>query len=354
VAVTRETLRLARRLRIDLSAIVDQRTRELVKAWARAFDEISSSWDAVVTDLLSVGEGSWPSQAQILRASRAQQALAATAEQLRDLARLTGVTVSGDLAGIVAEAAAMQPRLIVSQLPVDKADVASMVARFDRVDPRALDMIVQRTTQQITAATLPISVEAGEAMRRVLIRGVAEGLNPRAAARLMLRRLEGAFMGNFGATRALRVARTEMLDAHRLAAAQAQLVNHQTLAGWQWLAQLDRRTCPSCWSQHGSMHSLIEAGPLDHQQGRCARLCVTKSWRQLGFQLDEPPPLVPDARQVFDALPEKDQIRVMGAQRLELLRSGRARWEDLSQRRSTPDWRDSFGPTPVARLAAAA
>jgi hypothetical protein len=351
MAVTRETLRLARRLRIDLSRQVDQRTRELVRAWSRAWDEVSDSWDAAVAELLAVGEGSWPSQAQILRVSRAQRALAVTAEQLRDLARFTGVTVSGDLAGIVGEAAAMQPRLIVSQLPVDKADVASMVARFDRVDPRALEAIVARTTQQITAATWPISVEASEAMRRTLIRGVAEGLNPRAAAQLMLRRLEGGFNG--GLTRAMVIARTEMLDAHRLAAAQAQLANHQVMAGWTWLSALSPRTCPSCWSMHGSVHPLTEPGPLDHQAGRCSRMPAVKSWRQLGFQIDEPPSLLPDAKTVFDALPEKDQLRVMGAQRLELLRSGRARWEDLSQRRYTPEWRASFGVRPVGQLVSA-
>src|SRR3546814_11471968 len=81
----------------------------------------------------------------------------------------------------------------------------------------------------------------------------------------------------------------------------------QTCALPIWVAQLDRRTCPSCWSQHGSKHALDEPGPLDHQQGRCARLPVTRSWRDLGFDIDDPPSVVPDAETTFRGMRRGDQ-----------------------------------------------
>ena len=41
-------------------------------------------------------------------------------------------------------------------------------------------------------------------------------------------------------------------------------------------------------------------GLEDHKRGRCTRLTVPKSWRELAFDINEPGLGVPDARAVFD------------------------------------------------------
>lgn len=238
--------------------------------------------------------------------------------------------------------------IIASQLPRQAGTRAELAVQFNRVDPRALEAIVARSTQDITAASYRLGSVGQEAMRRELVRAVAIGDNPRTAAARMVANAQGAFNG--GLNRALTIARTEMIDAHRAASAEAQIANDRTLAGWQWIAQLDHRTCPSCWGQHGSRHSVEEPGPLDHQQGRCARLPVTRTWRELGFDIDEPPSVVPDARTVFNALPRDEQLAIMGTARLDALDAGTITFADLSQRRVTVGWRDSFAPTPVRQL----
>lgn len=189
-------------------------------------------------------------------------------------------------------------------------------------------------------------------MRSTLIRGIALGDNPRDAARTMLSRVEGGFNG--GRARALVIARTEMLDAHRASAQAQDLANAESLAGWQWVATLDTRTCPSCLSQHGTVHPVADPGPMDHQQGRCARLPKAKSWRDLGFDIDEPADIFPDAQAWFEGLPANDQVAVMGQARLDLLKSGKVGWADLSTRRSTDGWRDSYAPASVTDLLAKA
>lgn len=351
MAITTDTLRLTRDLRLELDDLVNGETRLQVQSWARAWDEIAAEMQAAVQDLLAVGDGQWPTRAQINRATRAQAALALARERLDTLAAQAGVRIV-DTAGQATDlGSAGQPRVIVSQLPPAAGEQAALVARFDRVSREALDAIVARSTEQITALTQPLSTEATEAMRRTLVRGVAVGDNPRRAAATMLRRLEGGFNG--GLTRALTIARTEMLDAHRAGAAAQQSANADVLAGWVWHAQLDRRTCPSCFAQHGQLHPLDDPGPLDHQQGRCARTPKTRSWREFGFNIDEPPDLMPDARRVFTDLDPADQLAIMGPRRLAALRRGDIAWADLSQRRSTDGWRDSFGVTPVRDLAAA-
>jgi SPP1 gp7 family putative phage head morphogenesis protein len=185
-------------------------------------------------------------------------------------------------------------------------------------------------------------------MRRALLAGISVGDNPRTAARAMLSRVEGAFNG--GLTRAMTIARTEMLDAYRTASRYTHAANADVLDGWVWTAALDRRTCPSCWSQHGNVYPVDQPGPLDHQQGRCARVPKTKTWRQLGINLDEPPSVLPDAQTRFWQLPAADRAAIMGPARLELLRTGRIGWDDLAVRRTSTGWRDSYTPRSVADL----
>lgn len=358
MAAGRETLRLLAGMRVALNHTVDAQVRVTVKAWATAWNELSMAWDAAVADLIAASvDGAWPSRAQVWRAERALKALDATRVALEQLVTDAGGRMVQVLPDLTTQAAEWQARLTASQLPPQAGAQATLAAQFNRVDPRALEWVVGRTTGQITALTRPLSGEAVAAMQSTLIRGVALGDNPRKAAREMVRRVAGDFNG--GLTRATTIARTEMLDAHRAASQAQDLANTDTLRGWQWVCTLDRRTCPSCLAMHGTEHALTEAGPADHQQGRCARLPLTKSWADLGFKgIDEPASVVPDGRAWFDSLPEADRVAIMGPARLNLLDSGAVSWDDLTVKRTTPGWRDSHAVTPVrdlqARAAAAA
>lgn len=347
MAVNPRTLRLINGLRLQINAEVDAVTRQLVAAWVRAWDEARAEMLAAVDDLLAVGEGEWPTRWQIQRATRARDALAHIRARLDTLAADAGVRITDAAGQIVPYTAAAEPWVIASQYPPGY-DSAHLAGTFDRVGTAALDAIVQRSTRQITSLLRPLSAQATEAMKRALIRGVAVGENPRVAARQMLARLEGGFNG--GLTRAMVVARTELLDAHRAAAKAQHAANSDVLVGWIWQAQLDKRTCPSCFAQSGQLHPLDEDGPMDHQQGRCARVPQTKSWKDLGFDIPEPASIIPDARQVFDSMPAADRLAVMGKQRLAGLDDGSISWSDLSTKRSTDGWRDSWAPAPLRQL----
>jgi hypothetical protein len=350
VAITADTLRLVAELRATLAAITDARTRVTVGAWVRGWDTIAAEVHAGITDLLTqVDHGRWPSRAAVLRTTRLIRVLDLARIQLEHLATQVDTGARADAAAAAHRAAGSQGRLVASQLPAGTTP-AQVAARYGSFDTAMLDAIVARTGEQITALTRPLSQLAYEAMLRTLIRGVAVGDNPRTTAALMLRRVEGQFNG--GLTRALVIARTETLDAARTASRATQLAQADVLAGWQWHSARDARTCPSCWAQDGGIHPLDQPGPLDHQQGRCTRLPVVRSWRDLGIAAPEPPSVLQPAEQVFAALPEDDQLAVMGPARLAALQSGQASWSDLSQRRRTHGWRDSYAPTPVRALAA--
>lgn len=342
MAVTWRTLALQRGMAEQLKLITDGQTRVLVAAWVDAWDEIAPDLNAVLLEMLPAGER--VTRAQLLRSTRLRNALAVIAEQLQALAAQAGVVITGDLQGVIDTAGAAQASVLDSQLPPGFMSSAQL-DMWARVDGRQIEAIVKRSTQQITSRTKALSREAQTAVRRELIRGVAAGSNPRTTAARIMQRVEGRFNG--GLTRALVISRTETLDAHRAAASLGQAQHTDVLAGWTWLATLDRRTCPSCWAQHGSEHPASEPGPFDHQQGRCARMPRTKSWAELGFDVAEPPSMLPDSGQVFAGLPEADQRTILGPGRYAAYAEGRFPMSDWSVRRSTPGWRDSYGVAKV-------
>jgi hypothetical protein len=337
--VTRRTLRLQEDLRAELLAVTDEQTRTLTSAWADAWDEVATDLTDALTQI--VDDGARITPALLIRSRRLQIVLLGIAGRLDILAQAARVTIVTDLPGVVRAAARAQAAIVDSQLP----ELTGLVDFDARVPDRALDAIVRRSTQQVTALTRPLSTQASQAVRRELIRGVASGTGARETAARMVRRSEQGFNG--GLSRAMTISRTELLDAHRTAAAEGQAAHTDVLAGWTWLAKLDDKTCRSCWSKAGSVYPLTEAGPLDHQSGRCARMPKTQSWADLGFDLDEPADVTPDPVEQFAALTPAQQQRILG-------RAGYAAWlrgefpiEAWSQKRTSTGWRDSFGVAPA-------
>ncbi|HEY9356499.1 MAG TPA: phage minor head protein [Arthrobacter sp.] len=349
MAVTAETLRIVDRLRRQLTAMTDAQTLALTRAWVEAWDVLEPEFLSAVSELLAGAVDGKVSRATAAKNIRMRDALQATRAMLDELASLTEVTVTNDVGQAVLDALDGHEALIGSQLP---PNTASATVSFTRMSPEALSAIVERTAKQIHADTRPLPADVERVMKRELIRGIAVGDNPRATARRIMQQAKGRFNG--GLTRALTIARTETLDAHRAATQASEKANKDILQEWEWHAALTARTCPSCWAKHGTRHPLSEAGPNDHQNGRCARVTVTRSWKDLGFDIEEPPSLTPDAETVFNNLTPETQRDIMGAQRLELLQSGKVSWADLSTVKQTDGWRDSHVVVPVKDLLAKA
>ena len=141
-----------------------------------------------------------------------------------------------------------------------------------------------------------------------------------------------------------------MHDAYRHASTEFSQANSDVLARREWLATLDDRTCEACWAMHGEVFPLDAFGPEGHQQCRCTFVEVTKSWRELGFDVDEPPSLIPDAQETFYGMDRESQLRVMGPAKLDALESGQIGWKDLAQKRDNPGWRPGYYATPLRDL----
>lgn len=82
---------------------------------------------------------------------------------------------------------------------------------------------------------------------------------------------------------------------------------------WQWVAQLDNRTCGVCWGLHGSIHS----GPMDRAHTRCRCMpCPVDDTRRRGVDR-------------FAELSEQSQVTILGPAKAAAYRDGRFPLDDL-------------------------
>lgn len=350
MAFTAETEALQAQLEQDVAAATDAQAQALLAAWVLAWSEVSSQLDDALASVLAAG--GQVSQDAIAGSQRLLDALVVVRDRLDTLAADAGVRITADLESVVAAADAAQDAIVASQLPIDfdepdttpRLGLDRPTGRTTRTDD-ALTAIVDRTAGQIESRLNPLPAETLDVVRRELIRGVAVGANPRETAARMVERAEGKFYG--GLTRALAIARTETLDAHRAAAERGQARHAGVLTGWVWDCALAERTCPACLSMDGREFPLDVPGPQGHVNCRCSRRPKTRSWADLGIDLPEPPSVRESARAWFDDLSRAEQTRILGRRRLELLDAGLIAWEDLAREVPNGDWRPSWQVTPV-------
>lgn len=348
MAITRDTMLLAADMRRAIGEMADAQALELTRAWVDTWDVLQPEIEAALLEL--AGEHSDRVPRAALQRSRR---LASALEQAQDALAALYDRMEADLiqasTGAIQEAISAQLRLIESQLPPEGARNGGTVSlSLNQPNPEGVNALILRTMETIHAQTIPLAPWVAGRMKDQLMQGFILGDNPRTVARRIIKATEDQFNG--GLARALNIARTEMLDANRRAARLASMQNAEIVTGWVWMATLDSRTCPSCLANHGTFHPVDKFGPDDHQQGRCARVDKTKTWKELGFDIEEPADAFPDAREWYDGLTEDTQLRIMGPTRQQLLAEGKICWEDLSTNRPSAAWRDSRGVTPVRDL----
>lgn len=342
--VTDEIARLVRASRDRTVAATDQQVVALTTAWVEAWDALAPEFDAALAALLADTDGTIPAS-RVAKDRRITQALARARSTLDDLAARTQATVTADLAATVLDAVDAHLASLQAQLPPEAPGVM-----LGRLDPDALDAIVARTTGRIEAASLALPAEVAALMRAELVRGITVGDNPNVVARRIMTRTEGAFNG--GLARATRIARTEMLTAHRTADHAAAKANASLIKARVWTATLDSRTCPSCLAQHGTEWPVDAYGPADHVQGRCVFIDKTKSWTELGFIGIEDDDLdLQDERDEWWAnMTTTSQDATLGKARADLLRSGQIQWSDLTTLKRNDQWMDHYVQTPLKDL----
>lgn len=130
-----------------------------------------------------------------------------------------------------------------------------------------------------------------EMIRGALRLGMVQGED----VQTMVRRLKGTRSAQYqdglleGSRRSMaNMVRSVVQHTNNVAVQSVYAKNSDVLNGWLYVATLDSRTCPVCFSQSGKEFPLGEGPlPIRHISCRCFQAPAIKSWAELGFDLPE-------------------------------------------------------------------
>jgi len=211
---------------------------------------------------------------------------------------------------------------------------------WNRIDRYAVETLLGMTQADspLHRLLLSISGNGAQAAEDALVRGMLLGKNPRQVAREMRRALGTTL------SRALTIARTETLRAHREATRASYQANSDIVAGWVWYCALGTRTCAACWAMHGTVHRIDEILD-DHPNGRCAMVPKTKTWSEIGQMygvdlsgISETSINFPMGADIFEGLPVEQQIKILGPAKYAAWKDGKFTLADVVGRKRSKEW----------------
>jgi SPP1 gp7 family putative phage head morphogenesis protein len=302
-------------------AAASQMVRAYGQTWQRIQDRLKEL-DAEYKVIKAIdGRPSWEwiYESNRLKAFRAQ-----VERELSQFAEYAEQTVRAEQQAAIG-AAGQQAQKVV------KAMVGTETG-WNAFDPGAVEALVglSQADSPLHQLLLSIQADGAQGAEDALVQGMLLGQNPRDVAGALKSAL------GIGLSRALTIARTETLRAHREATRASYRANNDLVGGWIWHSAADGRTCGCCWAMHGTEHKLDEE-LNGHPNCRCAMVPVLKlpEWMT-------PPPGDPRVTNkgvdLFAKLPADQQIRVLGPAKWMAWKDGKFTLTDLVGVRESPVW----------------
>jgi len=319
----------ADRYREDLLRRERRAASELVRYYGRIWQEINRQISKMVRDYYNTPDTereSWLYQMQRLQALRAQ-----VEDEIGRFARFADRQIQTEQRDAVQAAQDHAEQL--GRLGLGKGPPGVEV-RWNRLPNEALKDLIGFLQDGSPLKDLlgRLGPEAGQAVMDALVRGLGLGRGPEVIGRLIQQ------MMGMALTRALRIARTEMLRAYREAAHRNYQANSDVVKGWIWHSALNERTCAACWAMHGTVHRLEERLD-DHVCGRCTAVPLTKTWAELGFEgIPETTLPIEQGVDVFQRLSPEMQQKILGMAKYAAWKDGKFNLEDLVGRKYDGRW----------------
>ena len=219
--------------------------------------------------------------------SRLKRLLAETRKTIDAAYESIGEKVRGDAVDLAENSAEWAGGLLSSQLPAKWSPIAMSVEQLAAIvdeTPIAVGKDKRLLLEEIFSS---LASGKEEAIRGALRLGMVQG----ETVDQMVRRLRGTRANQYkdgtleGPRRAMASIVRSVVQATNNNAVQAVFGrNEDVLNGWLYVATLDSRTCPVCYSKSGKKYQIGE-GPLPilHPGCRCFQAPDIKTWEELGF-----------------------------------------------------------------------
>lgn len=152
--------------------------------------------------------------------------------------------------------------------------LAKIGVRFGQPNPAAgASLASSLQSGPIAQRFAKMPADAVTRAKATLLSGLGLGWGPRQIARQLAADMSVQLSD------ALRIARTESLNAYRDAALQNYRANSDVVLGWQWLAEAG--ACPRCAALNGNVYDLSVDFNGAHPNCRCSSLPITKSYADI-------------------------------------------------------------------------
>ena len=180
-----------------------------------------------------------------------------------------------------------------------------------------------------------LTPEVIEQIDHVLEQALLEGWNPRKAARMFQDAL------GVGLTRALAIARTEMMRSYNEATRYEYI--QAGVREWEWLATMDLRTCLACIGLDG-MRFPISEPMADHVNGRCTMVPVIGDMgpRERRVQWPERGLMTGNGEDWFNSLTDAQKREWMGDGNYNAWKAGAVTFRDFIGMRQNDVFGKSF------------
>jgi|GEM_PF-1371518 len=336
-----EIQKVIEQYRRDLLAKERAAASKLVRAYGEAWKRIKAKLERLQTEYEAAKErGEEPGPDWIYQYNRAQAFRDQVEFELLAFSQYSEREVLEQQLEAIEAAERHSEELVRRELEELVKPPEGIVIDWNKIDRSSVETIlgVTQADSPLHKLLLSISSEGAQAAEDALVQGMLIGKNPREAAREMRKALGTQL------SRALTIARTETLRAHREATRESYQVNSDIVKGWIWHSALDTRTCAMCWAMHGTEHSIDEVLD-DHPNGRCAMIPKTLTWEEIGVKYGIDLSGIPDTNPViesgisqFEKLSKEQQIAILGQAKYDAWKAGKFTLSDLVGRRYSKAW----------------
>ncbi|MEM4406548.1 MAG: phage minor head protein [Candidatus Methanomethylicaceae archaeon] len=255
-------------------------------------------------------------EAWIYKANRLALFLEQLSSEMRTFAEKSADLILENQKAVIFEAEKAAERFTKYVLKEERSLDSETAVHWNRMDFQAAQSLLGALSEKSPLHELFVSLaeEGTQEAKDTLVQGLLLGENPRKIAP-ELRKALGTTL-----SRAMTIARTEILRASRVSAIESYRRNSDLVTGWLWHAALDSRSCLVCWLLHGSFHFLSEE-MQSHPNCRCAPVPTTKDWKRVDPEIEAGSTLVKlrSGQQEIEELSYSDKLELFGEARLQYL-----------------------------------